>query len=430
MTFSKPLLPAFLSYDGVRPHHVLALYASAHALASILSSSRLLARLRSRLADRATAWLSRLSDVCLPLLYAAPTSHLVPDALVRAAIRVRCRHTLVELGERGAAADLERKMAIVRDLKAAPIAVSTAVANAQHYEVPAKFYDLCLGPNKKYSGGLWPFASSRRGRGRGMSYEESLEASEVAMLDLYLERAQIRDGMRVVDLGCGWGSLTLHVAHRYPNCQVTAISNSHSQREYILRTAKERGYAVENINVITCDASKWQDEQYCQEMLAGVKDNDRVISIEMFEHMKNYEVLLSKVHGFLKPSGKLFVHIFSHLRHAYHFDEGWMADNFFTGGTMPSDDLLLYFGEHFAVADHWRVNGGHYEKTSNAWLGLMDEHWRSGALEPVLEEAYGKGRGREWYVNWRLFYLACAELFGLRGGEEWMVSHYLFERRG
>ena len=177
MLFSKPLLPAPRSYDDVRPHHVVALYATGHLLASVLSSSRLLARLR----DRATSLLSRLSDACLPLLYARATSALLPDALVRAAIRVRCRHTLLELRERGAAADQARKMAIVRELRAAPIAVETAAANAQHYEVPARFYDLCLGPNKKYSGGLWPFPASRRGRGKGMSYQKSLEASEVAV---------------------------------------------------------------------------------------------------------------------------------------------------------------------------------------------------------------------------------------------------------
>ena len=145
-----------------------------------------------------------------------------------------------------------------------------------------------------------------------------------------------------------------------------------------------------------------------------------------FEHMKNYSTLLRKIHTFLSPTGKLFVHIFSHKQYAYHFADGWMASTFFTGGTMPSDDLLLYFSRHFSVEQHWRVNGSHYEKTSNAWLGLMDENWKKGELEPVLEEAYGEGRGRDW----RLFYLACAELFGMNGGEEWIVSHYLFERRG
>lgn len=416
-------------YDDVRPHHLLVLYSSAHLLSSVLTSSRLLERLKTHLSNHATTLLSKFSDLCLPLLYSRATSFLLPDIVVRYAIRVRCAHTLVELEQAGAERDQEAKMEIVSELKSMPIAIATAEANEQHYEVPAKFYHLCLGRNKKYSSGLWPFPSTRLGMGRGMTLEESLDGSEEAMLDLYVARAGIKDGMSVVDLGCGWGSMTLHLAARFPNCRITSISNSRSQREYILRTAQERGYNVENINVITCDVSRWNDEGYCREMVGDVRDNDRVISIEMFEHMKNYSILLSKIHAFLKPTGKLFVHIFTHIRHAYHFEKGWMADTFFTGGTMPSDDLLMYFAEHFAVSGHWRVNGSNYERTSNAWLALMDKHWKGGELEPVLEEAYGKGRGREWYVNWRLFYLACAELFGMNGGEEWLVSHYLFDKK-
>jgi cyclopropane-fatty-acyl-phospholipid synthase len=163
--------------------------------------------------------------------------------------------------------------------------------------------------------------------------------------------------------------------------------------------------------------------------LSVVKDNDRVMTVEMFEHMKNYNDLLKKVVGFLKPGGKLFVHIFTHKDYAYHFDEGWMSDNFFTGGTMPSDDLLLYFASDFAVENHWRVNGTNYEKTSNGWLDYLDKNWKNGSLEPVLKEAYGAGKEREWYINWRLFFLACAELWGLDHGEEWIVSHYLFQKR-
>jgi cyclopropane-fatty-acyl-phospholipid synthase len=351
--------------------------------------------------------------------------------------------------------DQERKMEIANELKTMPIAVETQCANQQHYEVPARFYDLCLGPNKKYSSGFWPFPASKLGKGKKLSWDEGLEMSEVAMLDLYMQRAGIKDGMKVVDLGCGWGSVTLHIAKHFPNCKITSISNSHSQREYILNTAKERGYNVDNIRVITCDASLWQDKQYFAEKLQGVENNDVVISIEMFEHMKNYSVLFEKVSSFLGPDGKLFVHVFTHKDHAYHFSKGtcakllfwfiifpqlfrslsttfvsgWMADTFFTGGTMPSDDLFLYFAEHFSIANHWRVNGSNYEKTSNAWLKLMDRNWKSGELKPVLEEAYGKDKGYEWYINWRLFYLACAELFGMNGGEEWIVSHYLFDKR-
>ena len=307
---------------------------------------------------------------------------------------------------------MESKMAIINQLKTSPtIAIATDEANEQHYEVPAEFYDMCLGPRKKYSSGLWPDKST------------TFEESEIAMLDLYCQRAQIEDGMKVVDLGCGWGSMTLHLAEKYPNCKITGISNSHSQREYILRTAKERGFNVDNINVITCNVS---DDKGALDV---VKDNDRVISIEMFEHMKNYSQLLSKIHGFLKPTGKLFVHIFTHKDYTYHFEEGWLAENFFTGGTMPSDDMLLYFAEHFSCTQHWRVNGTNYEKTSNGWLRILDENWKAGKLAPVLAEAYGEGKENEWYVNWRLFFLSCAELWGYASGEEWIVSHYLFDRR-
>jgi cyclopropane-fatty-acyl-phospholipid synthase len=165
--------------------------------------------------------------------------------------------------------------------------------------------------------------------------------------------------------------------------------------------------------------------------LDAVRNHDRVMTIEMFEHMKNYQSLLHKVHGFLKPNtGKLFVHIFTHKDYAYHFEEGsWMSDNFFSGGTMPSDDLLLYFSQDFAVQHHWRVSGQHYENTSNAWLAKLDASWKNGQLPPVLAQAYGPGKEQEWYVNWRLFFLACAELWGYDEGNEWIVSHYLFQRR-
>ncbi|KAL7443266.1 hypothetical protein ACHAXM_008822 [Skeletonema potamos] len=431
MIFSKPLgLPAGgIAYEDIRPHHLLALYSTYHFLSAILSSSRYVEKLKTHLSNHATTIISKLSDICLPLVYSPITYYLLPDALIRYAIRVRCSHTLISLGERSIEMDQERKMEIANELKTMPIAVETQCANQQHYEVPARFYDLCLGPNKKYSSGFWPFPASKLGKGKKLSWDEGLEMSEVAMLDLYMQRAGIKDGMKVVDLGCGWGSVTLHIAKHFPNCKITSISNSHSQREYILNTAKERGYNVDNIRVITCDASLWQDKQYFAEKLQGVENNDVVISIEMFEHMKNYSVLFEKVSSFLGPDGKLFVHVFTHKDHAYHFSKGWMADTFFTGGTMPSDDLFLYFAEHFSIANHWRVNGSNYEKTSNAWLKLMDRNWKSGELKPVLEEAYGKDKGYEWYINWRLFYLACAELFGMNGGEEWIVSHYLFDKR-
>lgn len=359
------------SYDAVQPHHLVGLY----ALYGTIRGTKL----AKRLTDGIFSLLSRTTDILLPLVY----SGLVPDPLIRLGIRLRLADHLCLLRGESAEADLSAKMAIVKRLKDSPIAVATDQANDQHYEVPAAFYDLSLGPRKKYSSGLWPQPTT------------TFEESELAMLDLYCERAGIIDGMAVVDLGCGWGSMTLHLAERYPNCKITGISNSHSQREYILRTAKERGYNVENIKIVTCNVS---DDKGALDV---VKSNDRVISIEMFEHMKNYTQLLKKVHGFLKPTGKLFVHIFTHKDYAYNFEDGWLAENFFTGGTMPSDDLLLYFSEHLSCTNHWRVSGTNYEKTSNAWLDTMDANWKNGSLSPVLAEAYGKGKEREWYVNWR-----------------------------
>lgn len=398
-TSSPSILSLFIptSYNAIRPHHFILLFAS----------TTLLSPYTKTFSKKVLRYLSILSDLAIPLVY----NGMIPDCLIRFGIRVRLRDHLNILSSTHAETEMTKKQAIIGELKASPIAIKTDEANEQHYEVPAAFYDLCLGPRKKYSSGFWP------------SKDTTFEESEVAMLEMYCERAGVKDGMKIVDLGCGWGSLTLFLAEKYPNVKITSISNSHSQREFILRTAKERGLKVENINVITCNVNNDQGA------LDVVKDNDLVISIEMFEHMKNYSVLLDKVHSFLSPTGKLFLHIFTHKDYTYHFESGWLADNFFTGGTMPSDDLMLYFQDHMSVEKHWRVNGQNYEKTSNGWLDIMDRNWKNGSLAPVLREAYGEGKEQEWYVNWRLFYLACAELWGYNNGDEWIVSHYLFKRR-
>lgn len=399
LQFFQSLLVIPTKYSEFRPHHTLALYATFGVLTSTA--------VYKAASKKILSLFSQLSESFIPLIHAG----LVPDFVIRFGIRLQLRDHLARLSSVAASEELAQKMQIVEELHTMPIAIATDEANQQHYEVPARFYDLCLGPRKKYSSGLWPSSST------------TFEESEVHMLDLYCERAGIKDGMSIVDLGCGWGSLTLHLAERFPNCKITGISNSHSQREYILATAKKRGYNVDNIKIVTCNVA---DDKGA---LSIVKNNDRVMTVEMFEHMKNYNVLLQKVKGFLKPGGQLFVHIFTHKDYAYHFDKGWMSDNFFTGGTMPSDDLLLYFAQDFAVTNHWRVNGTNYEKTSNGWLDYLDKNWKNGELKPVLSQAYGEGKEREWYVNWRLFFLACAELWGLDGGEEWIVSHYLFTRR-
>lgn len=396
---SLSILPSSKSYDDVRPHHLML----GCALLRFVSSSKVCKKIGGKILNA----LSDLSEACIPLIHLG----LVPDFVIRWGIRLQLRDHLNILASEGAQQELDKKLRIVQKLKTMPIAIATDEANEQHYEVPAKFYDLCLGPRKKYSSGWWP------------TPECTFEESEVLMLEKYCEHAGVVDGMKIVDLGCGWGSLTLHLAENYPNAKITGISNSGSQREYILATAKERGYNVNNITIITCNVA---DDKGALDV---VQDNDLVMTVEMFEHMKNYEILLNKIHKWLKPTGKLFVHIFTHKDFTYEFEKGWMSDNFFTGGTMPSDDLLLYFANEFSIADHWRVNGQNYEKTSNGWLDYLDQGWKSGELKPVLAEAYGAGKEREWYVNWRLFFLACAELWGYDKGEEWIVSLYLFERR-
>jgi len=399
-------------YEAIRPHHLVIGYGIWKLVIILLPEAT---------SDAVTSKINKLSIKLLSVVSDAVEKYglilvhkgLVPDFIIRAGIRFQLVSHLRLLGAESAVVELEKKLQIVEQLKTMPIAIETQKANEQHYEVPAEFYNYCLGPCKKYSSGYFPSPTT------------TFAESELAMLDLYCQRAGVQDGMTIVDLGCGWGSLSLYLLEHYPNCKITAISNSQSQRQYIYATAHERQLKLENLTIITCNVANDNGA------LNIVKDNDLVMTVEMFEHMKNYKQLLEKIHGFLKPQGKLFVHIFTHKDYAYHFEEGWMSETFFTGGTMPSDDLLLYFCQDFFIQKHWRVNGTHYEKTSNCWLETLDKSWRDNRneLSAVLGEAYGVGNEHDWYINWRLFFLACAELWGLRNGEEWIVSHYLFERR-
>jgi cyclopropane-fatty-acyl-phospholipid synthase len=331
--------------------------------------------------------------------------NLVPDAILRVGIRREIDMELVKIKTLSAAQRMAKKQAFIRELKAMPIAVATKEANDQHYEVPDEFYQMVLGPCLKYSCCYYE------------TPETTLGEAEVAMLEMYCERAGLVDGMNLIDLGCGWGSVTLYMAKKYPNSTIRSISNSNSQREYIMSTAARRG--LNNVFVFTGDISSFdlpKDEYYGWA--------DRVISIEMFEHMKNYQLLMKKVSNWIKPGGKLFIHIFTSLEVPGHYESGWMTENFFTGGTLPSDDLLLYFQDDLKIENHWRVNGAHYQRTLEDWLKIMDT--KKQATLDIMGRTYGAAEAMKRYVYWRLFFIGCAEFFGARNGEEYMVSHYLF----
>jgi cyclopropane-fatty-acyl-phospholipid synthase len=331
--------------------------------------------------------------------------NLLPDWLVRTGIR---RLLARRIREESASWDPKTGLdAYVRDLKGRPLAEETRAANEEHYELPTPFFECCLGPRMKYSGCLFPTGG------------ETLGQAEEAMLALYVERAGIADGQEILELGCGWGSLSLYLAERFPGSRVTGVSNSRTQREHIESQARRRG--LRNLRVITCDMNTFDTD-------AG--RYDRVVSIEMFEHMKNYQALMAAVARWLKPGGLLFVHIFTHSRLAYHFvardRSDWMARHFFTGGQMPSHELLTRFQERLSLVSDWTVDGTHYQRTAEAWLANMDAH--RAQIMPILRETYGKEKAQRWWVYWRVFFMSCAELWGYRGGSEWIVSHYLFRK--
>jgi cyclopropane-fatty-acyl-phospholipid synthase len=332
---------------------------------------------------------------------------LLPDWLIRLGIRRLLAEKLRTESAGGPEAQAARLVSFVNEMRRSPVAIRPDAANAQHYEVPAEFYRLALGPNMKYSCALWP------------RHTTSLEDAERCMLALTCHRANLEDGQDVLELGCGWGSLTLYMADRYPGSRIVAVSNSKSQKAHIEAEAAKRG--LKNIEILTADMNEFDiDRRF-----------DRVVSVEMFEHMRNYAELLRRVASWLRPNGLLFIHVFSHIRFAYPYEvrdaSDWMAQHFFTGGLMPSDDLLLHFQDHLRIRDHWRHSGVEYQKTSEAWLDNLDAH-RAEALA-LFAKVYGKNEALRWLVRWRVFFMACAELFGYAGGKEWMVSHYLFENR-
>jgi len=331
----------------------------------------------------------------------------IPDYFIRIGIRKLLKQRLQEEKKDNTEAQQIYLMQLIDELKASPIAINTQDANEQHYEVPTEFYKYCLGKYLKYSSGYWK---------KGVT---DINTSEKDMLELTCERAELQNGQLVLELGCGWGSLSLFMAAKYPQSNFTVVSNSRTQKIYIDEQAQQRG--ISNLTVITANINDFTLD----------KTFDRVVSAEMFEHMRNYKKLMKLVSSFLKPEGKLFVHIFTHKDLAYKFEvkdaSDWMSKYFFTGGIMPSDDLLLYFNQHLSIEKHWHVSGTHYSKTSEAWLHNMDAH--KADIIPLFEKTYGTENAIKWWVYWRIFYMACAELWAYNNGEEWMVSHYLFTKK-
>ncbi len=331
----------------------------------------------------------------------------LPDAVIRLGMRRLCAQRLRDERAENVEETHDRLRAGLRSLRASAVAIETAAANEQHYELPPRFFELCLGPRLKYSSCLFP---------RG---DETLAQGENAMLSLYGERAELADGQQILELGCGWGSLTLWMAERFPHSTITAVSNSSPQREFI--EARCRALGLANVHVITEDINRLE--------LPSAKF-DRCVSIEMFEHMRNYESLLAKVATWLAPEAKLFVHIFCHRTVQYPFEvegeDNWMGRYFFTGGQMPSFSTLLNFQACFVVEDNWQVSGRHYQRSAELWLRNQDAA-RAEVLD-VLREAYGDA-APIWNQRWRMFWMACAELFGYAGGNEWIVGHYRFVKR-
>lgn len=347
----------------------------------------------------ATATTARWRDAVLE-------ADVLPDSVLRWGIRRAIAERLRDERARAGDNDKAALVRFVHALRDAPMAVDTEAANQQHYEVPADFFRLVLGPHLKYSSAYWADGTT------------SLAEAERAMLEMTVARAQIEDGHRVLDLGCGWGSLSLFLAERCPRSHITAVSNSASQRHWIEQEAGRRGLTnlrVHTANIVHLD-------------LPG--PFDRIVSVEMFEHCRNHRALLERVGSWLAPGGALFVHVFSHARYAYlyesHGPSDWMAEHFFTGGMMPADDLLPLCRGALHLEERWRMSGLHYARTARAWLERMDG--RPEDVQAVLARTYGNGQVRRWWVRWRIFFMACEELFGYREGREWLVSHYRFRR--
>jgi cyclopropane-fatty-acyl-phospholipid synthase len=333
----------------------------------------------------------------------------VPDSMIRFGIRQLSKKRITEIKTGSIEADEKNRQIYIENLRAMPLAVHTKNANEQHYELPSDFFFYALGKHLKYSSCFWDETTS------------NLDEAESKALDITIKRAELIDGHKILELGCGWGSLTLEMGKRFPTSEITAVSNSSTQKKFIESEAIKRN--LTNIRVLTKDLSSVENFDF------GHNSFDRVISVEMFEHFKNYEQLLLKISEVLSHEGKLFIHIFTHRHHSYPFEvegeDNWMGKYFFTGGQMPAHDLLMSFQKNLYLEKTWIWDGTHYQKTSDAWLENMDKNKLS--IMPLFQKAYGDNASI-WFQRWRIFFMACAELFGYKNGQEWGVSHYLFNK--
>jgi len=347
------------------------------------------------------------SDHPAPGLLGLAERGLLPDALLRLGMRRLCAQRLAQEYAGGIEAWTERDRQLIAGLRASAVAIHTDAANAQHYELPTAFFQLCLGARMKYSSCYYPTGA------------ETLDQAEDAMLRLYGERAGLADGQDILELGCGWGSLTLWMAEQYPNARITAVSNSATQRQHIEAQCRARGWT--HVRVVTCDVNVLS--------LPGAAF-DRCVSVEMFEHMRNYQDLMARIGQWLRPGGKLFVHIFAHRERAYPFEtdgaSNWMGRHFFTGGIMPSAHTLLHFQQDLKLEERWFLDGTHYARTANHWLANQDA--RAEPARAALAQAYGAPLAGLWHQRWRMFWMACAELFGYDDGQQWGVAHYRYTR--
>lgn len=329
-----------------------------------------------------------------------------PDWLIRRGIQILIRQRLRQEARSSVEAQQEAFSQFLDEMRNGPVALATDSANAQHYGVSREFFEFVLGKRLKYSSAYWPDGVT------------SLDEAEITMLDLTCRRAEIENGQRILELGCGWGSLSLTMAEKFPDSEIVSVSNSTAQKSYV--DGKIRDRQLRNLTVITADMNSFDP---------GARF-DRIVSVEMFEHMRNWETLLGRIASWMSPDARLFVHVFSHHRYAYPFvdrdESDWMSRYFFTGGMMPSADLMLHFQDRFRVVRRWQIDGTHYQKTAECWLRNMDANRES--IDTLFNAAYGK-EAAKFRVYWRIFFMACAELFGYRNGREWIVSHYLLVNR-